>query len=149
MSGFTDTFRGQAQGGWRAAGSWMTKYGKWQDERRQRTIGQKAGSGCLGFLLFGFVYFFIPIIVVLGVEIVIVAWAVLATALWGLGATVDAVSGRRGRPGQAVAVSGPSPSINASIAKSDTESVANGACPSCGYVNESSPRRCTKCATPL
>ena len=125
----------------------MTKYGKWQDERRQRTIGQKAGSGWLGFVLFGFVYFFIPIIVVLCVEVVIVAWTLLATALWGVGATVDGVSGGLGKRGRAVDF--PSAPIDASTAESDTESIANVACPSCGYVSEGSPRRCAKCATPL
>jgi hypothetical protein len=132
-----------AKSAWTAAGGWLTKYGNWQDERRKRSAGQKAGSGCLGFLLFGFIYFFIPIIVVLAVELVIVSWALIASALWGVGAAVDAVRGVRGRA-PSVAASAGNPTF-----ESRAQAVSSGECQNCGFENQSNPRRCARCATPL
>ncbi|MHB1950254.1 MAG: hypothetical protein ACYCQK_02115 [Acidiferrobacteraceae bacterium] len=92
MSAFTDGCRTASLAAWAAAGNWPQRYGMW---KRAPGIGGRAQRGCLGTMLFGVGYFLLPLMIYLLVEMVIVAWALLASAGWALGGAVDAA--RRGR----------------------------------------------------
>ena len=86
MSGFTDSCRQQATGAWGVAGSFPDKYGAWKNGPG---VSGRAQRGCLGFLIFGIAYVFVPLVIFIAVEAVIVAYALLLTVLWGLGAAAD------------------------------------------------------------
>ena len=75
---------------WNSATSWPDKYSKW---KKGPGIGGRAQRGCLGFLIFGIVYIFVPLLVFICVETVLVTYALLASLLWGVGATVDSIRG--------------------------------------------------------
>jgi hypothetical protein len=92
MSGFTVACRDQARGAWGAAASWPDKYSKW---KKEPSVGDKAQRGCLGFLIFGVGYILLPMIALLFVEIVIVAYALFVSLLWGIGTVVDGAAARR------------------------------------------------------
>jgi hypothetical protein len=92
MSGFTVACRDQARGAWGAAASWPDKYSKW---KKEPSVGDKAQRGCLGFLIFGIVYIFVPMIIFLFVETALVAYALLVSLLWGIGTVVDGAAARR------------------------------------------------------
>jgi hypothetical protein len=93
-SGFTVACKDQARGAWGAAASWPDKYSKW---KKEPSVGDKAQRGCLGFLIFGVGYILLPLIVFLFAEIVIVAYALLVSLLWGIGTVVDSAAARRRR----------------------------------------------------
>lgn len=92
MSGFTSSCRGQTSGALRAAGAFPEKYAAW---KRGPGVGGRAQRGCLGFLIFGIAYIFVPLILFLCVEVVLLVYAALMGVLWGLGAAIDGAAGRR------------------------------------------------------
>lgn len=96
MSGFTDACRAQAVGAWRTTGAWPEKYTSW---KKGPGPSGRAQRGCLGFLIFGVVYIFLPLLIFLAVAMVLVAYALLMSLLWGIGATVDVASSREPRRG--------------------------------------------------
>jgi hypothetical protein len=67
-------------------------YLKPKRDRQTEPIGQRAGIGCLGMLFFGvIVWLLLPLVFFLAVEAVVVAYALVVTALWGLSALCGAV----------------------------------------------------------
>lgn len=86
MSGFTSACQGQATAAWKAAGAFPEKYSTW---KKEPSLGGRAQRGCLGFLIFGIIYVIVPLMVFLAVEAAIVAYALLLSALWGVGAVID------------------------------------------------------------
>lgn len=78
MSSFADGCRRQASAAWRGVGSFPASYSKW---KTGPSAGQRAQRGCLGFLFFGVLYIFIPLMVFLAVEAVLVAWALLMSLI--------------------------------------------------------------------
>lgn len=106
MSGFTAGCQRQAKAGWKAAASTW----RWNTERRQKLqqepLTTKAGSGCCGCLLIGPVWFILPALIVALVEVAILLYALVYTALAGVGAGVDSIFGRRGAVGQVPAGAG-------------------------------------------
>lgn len=92
MSGFTASCRAQALGAWNAAGSWPERYGAW---KHGPSAGGRAQRGCLGFLIFGIAYIVVPMLILVCVETVLVGYALIASALWGVGSMVDGATGRR------------------------------------------------------
>lgn len=88
MSGFTSACQRQAAASWTAAGAFPEKYSAW---KKGPSLGGRAQRGCLGFLIFGIVYIVVPLMVFLAVEAAIVAYALLMSALWGIGAVVDSI----------------------------------------------------------
>jgi len=88
MSEFTEAVRDQALGGWKKMGS----FADWWSKRNQgRSVGERTGTGCLAFLVLGFVSFLLPLLIWIFVMVAIGAYALLMTALWGIGAAVDGV----------------------------------------------------------
>jgi hypothetical protein len=51
-------------------------------------------------MIFGLVYIVVPLTIFLAVEMVLVGYAVLASALWGIGAAVDGVAGGKANAGK-------------------------------------------------
>jgi len=62
---------------WRATKEWPAKYAQWQDERWLPSSP---------VLVFGLSYLFVNLIVVLVLEFIVVGYALLTSALWGVGA---------------------------------------------------------------
>ena len=94
MGGLTDTCHAQANGAWEAATSLPDRYAAW---KKGPSIGGRAQRGCLGVLLFGVVYVFLPLLVFLFVEMALIVYALVTGLLWGIGAAVDgAIARRRG-----------------------------------------------------
>lgn len=83
---FTTACRDQATEAWRAATSWPDRYANW---KKGPSVGDRAQRGCLGFLIFGIVYVFVPLMVFVCVETVLLAYALLFSALWGVGTVVE------------------------------------------------------------
>ena len=50
--------------------------------------------GCLGFLIFGIAYVFVPLLIFFAVETVLLLYAALMSVLWGLGVAADSLSKR-------------------------------------------------------
>jgi hypothetical protein len=91
MSAFTAARRDQKQSAWKAATSWPDRYAAW---KKGPSLSGRAQRGCLGTLIFGVVYIFMPLLVFLCVETVLLAYALLMSALWGIGAIVDGATQR-------------------------------------------------------
>ncbi|MGH7690210.1 MAG: hypothetical protein ACREN3_11445 [Gemmatimonadaceae bacterium] len=96
MSDFTAACEHQARTAWGAAMSWPDRYAKWKNAP---SLSGRAQRGCLGMLIFGVVYVFVPLIVFVCVETVLLGYALLASVLWGVGAVVDGATRRRSKPG--------------------------------------------------
>ena len=92
MSNFAEACATHAASAWRAVGSFPEKYSKW---KKEPSTGQKAQRGCLGFLIFGIAYIFVPMIMFLFIEAVLVAYALLVSLLWGVTAGISVIMGRR------------------------------------------------------
>jgi hypothetical protein len=92
MSAFTTSCKAAALGGWAATASWPARYENW---KRGPSLGGRAQRGCLGFLIFGVVYVFVPLMVLFMIEMVLITYALIASALWGAGAAVDGITGSR------------------------------------------------------
>lgn len=92
-SPFTIRWRANAVAAWRLTTAWPTAYGKWREERRQRSLGNKATDSCLGCLFFGVLFVFIPIMLFLLVEAAVVVYASLVSAIWGMGVISDRFRG--------------------------------------------------------
>lgn len=92
MSGFTVACRDQARGAWERRRRGRTNT---PNAKKEPSVGDKAQRGCLGFLIFGIVYIFVPMIIFLFVETAIVAYALLVSLLWGIGTVVDGAAARR------------------------------------------------------
>ena len=74
MSGFTAGCQRQATTAWRAVVTCHGWFARKQQEGKQTdSLATRTGTGCLGFLMFGFVWIFIPLIVIVTVEAAIVA----------------------------------------------------------------------------
>lgn len=80
MSTFEVLFRAQASSAWRATGVWPAKYAKWKNERWLPSSP---------VLAFGLWYIVVDLIVVLAAELIIVGYALLTSALWGVGAAIE------------------------------------------------------------
>lgn len=92
MSSFTVTMRRMGLSGWRAADSVLRWYSTRGARRRAtKTLGRRIGTGCLGYLIFGIAYFFIPLTVFLLAETVVVTYATLVSTLFIVGMIVDGV----------------------------------------------------------
>ena len=89
MSPFTATWRARALAAWKLTTDWPAAYGRWRDEMRKRSLGEKASSGCLGILFFGIIVVFIPIVIFLLVETGIIVVASAVSVVWGVGVIVD------------------------------------------------------------
>jgi hypothetical protein len=95
VSEFTDLFREQALSAWRAARGWPLKYatqveklGRWVSERgpKNNLLGY---TGFFSAILLPIIGSFISVLLVLVAELVIVGYALLTSALWGLGAAIE------------------------------------------------------------
>lgn len=94
MSSFTAFATRTAKAGWAGAGRWPAKFYELRAEKKQReSTLNKAGTGCIGFLLFGLLVFFIPLVCMLAIEAVVVSWAVLWSLLALVGTGVDRLTG--------------------------------------------------------
>jgi hypothetical protein len=113
LSDFTDSCRTQARAAWSTAGSFPDRYSRW---KKEPGLSGRAQRGCLGVLIFGLVYVFVPLVIFLFVETVIIAWALLLSLLWGVGAAVDGV--RRSKPQGST---GPAPGSDADERQNATE----------------------------
>lgn len=78
MAGFSDSCVREAERAWGAVGQFPASYGRWKNGP---STAQRLQRGCLGWLLFGVVYLFLPVMVFLAVETVLVTWAVLLTVI--------------------------------------------------------------------
>ncbi len=83
MSQSRDNARRRAVEAWRLTTAWPAAYAKWRDERRRQSFGTKASNGCLGFLFFGIVVIFVPIMIFTVVEAAVVVYASLLSLVWG------------------------------------------------------------------
>jgi hypothetical protein len=88
-SSFTTQCRDIAKKGWASAATWPSKF---YDAKRSRSMGQKTSGGCISFLIFGVAFIFVPMMIVIVVEAGIVAYALLFSILWGVGAAVDGIN---------------------------------------------------------
>jgi hypothetical protein len=94
MSGFTEACRDQARAAWGAAASLTDKYSK---RNEGRSLGNRAGTGCLGLLVFWVPLFLVLFMVFVAIEAALIAYALLVSLLWGIGTVVDGVAARRRR----------------------------------------------------
>ncbi|MDA8379482.1 MAG: DUF2510 domain-containing protein [Actinomycetota bacterium] len=97
-SGFSITCKGQAVRAWSAIPAvYRAVRIEPKEARKQDSLSSRAGMGCLGFLVFGFFWFLIPLLITIAVVGAVAAYAMIFTALWGVGAAIDAVGSGRGK----------------------------------------------------
>jgi hypothetical protein len=95
VTGFTELFRAQASSAWRATKTWPLKYANWLDKLGQWLGERGPQSNLLGYtgffsaLLLPIIGSLISMLVVLAGECFIVGYALLTSALWGVGAVVE------------------------------------------------------------
>ena len=94
MSAFTEGCRDQAHAAWGAAASWPDRYAAWKSGP---SVGGRAQRGCLGVLIFGLIYVFVPLLIFFAVETALLLYAALMSALWGAGTLVDSIASRGAR----------------------------------------------------
>jgi hypothetical protein len=95
VSRFTELFRAQALSAWRATKGWPLKYANWLDTLGQwlRERGPKNNllgyTGFVSALLLPIIGSLISVLVVLVAEFILVGYALLTSALWGVGAAIE------------------------------------------------------------
>jgi len=95
-TGFSGVCAGHVAQAWKLVFSFPARYSTTRRQARaQRSLPNRAGTGCLGFLLFGFVWFFLPLMFVVAAETVLVAYALVVSAVLGIAATVDVFKRKR------------------------------------------------------
>lgn len=95
-SNFTANCKRQAMGAWRATVAAPTALARVHRQgKKQDSLSTRAGMGCLGLIVFGFVWFLIPLLAILTVGIVCAAYALVMTILWGIGSAFDGIGNRR------------------------------------------------------
>lgn len=103
LNAFTDTMRRASLAGWHALPTAITtvlrSHRQYREEQRQKPIGDRVKMGCLSWLVFGpfvvgtiaFVLYWTLLVVVVTAMI---AYLLITSLLWGIGATVDVIRHR-------------------------------------------------------
>ncbi|MHB1928987.1 MAG: hypothetical protein ACYCUG_06125 [Acidimicrobiales bacterium] len=76
---------------------------------RKDSAATRAGMGCLGFVLIGWLWFLLPALFVAAICAVVAAYATVVTAVWALAAIVALGTGT----GRAVTTPPPPPAVDA------------------------------------